>query len=485
MDNVNFSDFNFSEGILNGVKESGFKIASPIQALAIPKVLEGKDLVAQAHTGTGKTAAFGLPVMNMLSMDSTIEALVITPTRELATQVSDELYKLGKFSGVRTATVYGGESYTRQLRRIERGVNMLIATPGRLLDLLKNNRLDNLKPKFVILDEADEMLDMGFLEDIKSIFAYLPKQRQTLLFSATMPQPIKNLANSILKEPEFISVTKDETTNVNIEQKYYVIQEYERDDALTRVLDSLDPNKLIIFCRMKREVDRISTMLIGRGYSAKGLHGDMEQRQREEVIKSFKSGNLDILIATDVAARGLDVSGVSHVLNYHIPFDPESYVHRIGRTGRGGESGIAITFVTPLEFKELSKIKDKLKTNITQSYIPTVSDLKETYVERFIDKVRKQQVNTDVAKIYDVLKDEVDAPTLCFKLLSMLIEEKSFTGPNEIGVDDKTLKAILQKQYNERRRKSSSRRDGGGNRRGRYSQSRGRYNSSSNSRGRR
>jgi ATP-dependent RNA helicase DeaD len=285
---LTFEDFDLSEEIKSGIQAAGFKIPSPIQAQAIPAVLEGRDIVAQAHTGTGKTAAFGLPSMSMMDMSRGVSLLVIAPTRELATQVSDELYRLGSKAGVRTVTVYGGMSAGRQVDLISRGAQVVVATPGRLLDLLKSGRLRNFNPTHVVLDEADEMLDMGFLDDIQEIFGFLPVERQTLLFSATMPEAIKKLAKRILKEPQFITITKSETTNKDIDQQYYVIEEYERDDATVRLIDAQEAKKTIIFCRMKKEVDRLATTLISHGYMAKGLHGDMEQRQREEVIKSFR-----------------------------------------------------------------------------------------------------------------------------------------------------------------------------------------------------
>ena len=284
------------------------------------------------HTGTGKTAAFGLPILNKLECNGDVEAVIIVPTRELAMQVSDEIFKFGKFLKINTATVYGGQSYSRQLKHIENS-SVIVATPGRFLDLLRDGKIE-IAPKYVVLDEADEMLDMGFLDDIKEIFTFMPEDRQTLLFSATMPTAIKNLAKTILQNPEFITITTSNITNSKITQTFYVVEEKERDDALIRLFDFKNPEKSIIFCRTKKEVDRLSTFLVSQGYMAKALHGDMEQRQREEAIRAFKSSKLEILIATDVAARGLDVNDVTHVFNYHLPFDSESYVHRIGRTGR-------------------------------------------------------------------------------------------------------------------------------------------------------
>lgn len=466
-----FETFGLKSPIMKSIKEAGFKVPSPIQEQAIPIILSGKDVVGQAHTGTGKTAAFGLPVLNNLQGDQGVEVLVITPTRELANQVSDELYSLGKYLGVKTVTVYGGMSSYKQIRFIHRGAQVVVATPGRLLDMLSSDQLPNFNPATVILDEADEMLDMGFLDDIKEIFKYLPSERQTLLFSATMPAPIKDLAKEILEEPEFITVTKQETTNKDIKQLYYVIEDRERDDAVIRLIDSQEAEKSIIFCRTKKEVDRVATMLIAYGFSAKGLHGDMEQPQREEAIKSFKSGALDILVATDVAARGLNVSDVTHVFNYHIPFDAESYVHRIGRTGRAGKKGIAITLVTPLEFRELQRIKKVVGTKMEHCFIPTIKEVKESQVSALVDSIRKQSVNDEAHKILDVLEEEFDLATISYKVISYLLETQKVAGPDKIGIEPKKLERLLSRFSNDRNRNGRNnnhngrrRRHGGGRR---------------------
>ncbi|HIQ27863.1 MAG TPA: DEAD/DEAH box helicase, partial [Sulfurovum sp.] len=279
---MKFSEFNFHKDIDKGVRIAGFKEPSPIQEEAIPIIAAGSDLVGQAHTGTGKTAAFGLPMMDRLAKGEIERALVITPTRELATQVADELYHLGRFAGIRTLTVYGGVGYGRQIALIHKGVQIVVATPGRLKDLYKKGKIDVFNPEIVVLDEADEMLDMGFLDEIKEIFEYIPQNRQTLLFSATMPEPIKDLANNILYQPEFLSVVGDsETTNNIIDQRYYMINENQRDEAIVKLLETEETNKCIIFCRMKREVDRLTEHLQALGFNAAGLHGDLEQRDRE------------------------------------------------------------------------------------------------------------------------------------------------------------------------------------------------------------
>ena len=442
---IKFDDLGLNSDMLRAVKAAGFSVPSPIQAAAIPFILDGRDIVGQAHTGTGKTAAFGLPALNNMQRNNGVEILVITPTRELATQVSDELFKYGRGIGARTTTVYGGSSYKRQIDLIERGAAVVVATPGRLLDILKKDMLSDFSPSVVVLDEADEMLDMGFLDDINEIFSYLPTNRQTLLFSATMPKPIKLLAERILENPEFISITKGETTNTDIDQEYYVIEESERDDAVIRLMDSEDTKKAIVFCRTKSEVDRLSNVLSNAGYLANGLHGDMEQRQRETVIKGFKQNSVKVLVATDVAARGIHVNNISHVFNYHIPFDPESYVHRIGRTGRAGTKGKAITLLTPLEFKELQRIKTKVGTTMTHAFVPSKNDLRANNLKSIVKNIEDQHIYDEAHKILDMLKEDIDEETMLFKLISMILDKQTVAGPNAIGIPADKLAAILER----------------------------------------
>jgi ATP-dependent RNA helicase DeaD len=444
---MTFYDFNLKPEILKAIEKAGFKEPSPIQKAAIPLILEGKDIVGQAHTGTGKTAAFALPILNKLELEGDVEALIIVPTRELATQVSDEVYKLGKYLGIKTATVYGGSSYSRQINHLKNAA-VAVATPGRLLDLLKSGKIE-LNPSYVVLDEADEMLDMGFLDDINEIFSYLPTNRQTLLFSATMPDAIKELASKILHSPEFISITKKEVTNKNIKQFYYVVDERERDEALIRLLDYKNPTKSIIFCRMKIEVDRLADFLIAQGYNAKGLHGDMQQRQREEVIRGFKKGDIEILIATDVAARGLDISDVTHVFNYHIPFDPESYVHRIGRTGRAGKEGEAISLVTPHEFKQLLKIQKEVGSSLINKEIPTSTEVKNQKQKSLLEEILSQEIDSGAIELVNLLEAEVDISTAALKLASMVVKNQEITGSDKIGKSLKEIEKLLEQTKKE------------------------------------
>lgn len=457
-----FLSFGLDEDILKAVKDAGFKEPSPIQISAIPLILQGKDIVAQAQTGTGKTAAFSLPTLSKINpQENKVQILVITPTRELATQVSDEMYMLGKMKNIHTVTVYGGSSYKRQIDLINKGTSIVVATPGRILDHLKNKKLHHFEPSIVILDEADEMLDMGFLEDIKEIFTHLPTKRQTMLFSATMPEPIKKLAQNILNEPEFVSVTpSNATTNEDIEQQYYVINEYEREAALIRLLDTIEPKKAVMFCRTKKEVDTLATKLVALGYPAKGLHGDMDQPQREEVIKAFRDSQIELLIATDVAARGIHVNGISHVFNVHIPFDPDSYVHRIGRTGRAGQKGVAITLCTPLEYHSLQKIAKKIGTKIEHKNIPTLKELKVEKLDKIANNIKQMPLLEEATAVLDVLEDEMSIAKIALKAISMLIEKKGSGGPENIGISTKALeKLIKQNPQNDRKRNNFRKRN--------------------------
>ncbi len=470
---MTFDDFNFNPKLLQSITAVGFKQPSPIQEQAIPLIMDGNDVVGQAHTGTGKTAAFGLPAINNIKGEG-VQVLVITPTRELANQVSDELFLYGKNSNVRTVTIYGGRSYTRQVDLVRRGAQIVVATPGRLLDMLSKKMIKDFNPAMVILDEADEMLDMGFLDDINEIFDYLPVERQTLLFSATMPPPIKKLADRILKNPKFVAITREETTNTNITQNYYVIDEKERDDAMIRLLDADETNKTVVFCRMKREVDRVSNVLSAAGYSAKGLHGDMEQDQREAVIKGFKGAGVDILVATDVAARGLHINDVSHVINYHIPFDSESYVHRIGRTGRAGNKGVAITLVTPHEFKELQRIKSKVGTTMEHCYIPTKGQVIQNRLGSLADEIIKQKIFDEAQQIVAAIGDSFDHETALYKVISVLLRKEPINGPETIGLNEEKLAKVLARMesrsssgggrggYRGNRNRSGGNRSGGG-----------------------
>jgi len=462
---MTFSDFNLTPTLQQAISEAGFKEPSPVQKESIPIILEGNDIIAQAQTGTGKTAAFGLPMLSLMENNGTVEGLVIVPTRELAMQVSDELYKFGKLSGLRTATVYGGTPYGKQIERIKQA-SVVIATPGRLQDLLKSGKI-KLNPRFVVLDEADEMLDMGFLDEIKNIFTFLPKERQTLMFSATMPKAIRKLAEEILHNPKTVSITKSDSTNSDITQLYYVVNDRERNDALVRLIDYKNPTKAIIFCRMKSEVDRLINHLTSQGFKVGGLHGDMEQKQREIAIRGFKNSDVDLFVATDVAARGLDVNDVSHVFNYHIPFDSESYVHRIGRTGRAGKSGEAITLVSPNELRTIKRIEKDVGSNIATQVIPTKQELIQSKESHLLQEIANTQITDDGIELVKNLQHDLDIVTIAHLLASMVKKDQNVAGKERIGFGLEEIKRLLEHSQNDKSGNRNRRRGRGRNNNGR------------------
>jgi ATP-dependent RNA helicase DeaD len=445
-----FAELNLAPHVLEGALAAGYKIPTPIQAAAIPVVLTGRDLIAQARTGTGKTAAFGLPAMSLLKNTGSVEILVITPTRELCQQVSDELFKLGRNAKVRSVAVFGGQSSSRQIELISRGANIVVATPGRLLDLLESKRMGKFAPSIVILDEADEMLDMGFMEAIQEIFTYLPSRdvqpRQTLMFSATMPPPIRKLANDILQNPATINLVTADATNTDVEQSFYIIEESERLDAIVRIIDAEEPGKSIVFCRTKRETDELHEILMARGMQARALHGDIEQDQRQDIIRAFKAGKLEMLVATDVAARGLDVTGVTHVFNYHMPFDQQGYVHRIGRTGRAGQKGKAITLVNPFEFRSLKRLQSAIKASFIHREVPSASDVHRKMDAKLIAKIAQQEVAGDAVELLATLQQQMDLPQIVCKLISLQLAKRKVRGPDAIGIRGPRLQSILNQQ---------------------------------------
>ncbi len=455
---MTFKDFDFHRDLEKGIRIAGFKEPSPIQKEAIPIIQNGEDLVGQAHTGTGKTAAFGLPIIDKIAKGEIERALVITPTRELATQVSDELYHLGRFAGIRTLAIYGGVGYGRQIALIHKGVQIVVATPGRLKDLYQKGKIDVFNPEIVVLDEADEMLDMGFLDDVREIFNYIPQNRQTLLFSATMPEPIKELADTLLYNPEYISVVGEDTTkNVDIEQLYYVIDESQRDDAIVRLLEREDFDKALIFCRMKREVDRLTDYLNALGYNVAGLHGDIEQMDRDAIVKSYRRGETKILIATDVAARGLDIKNVTHVFNYHIPFDPQSYVHRIGRTGRAGKSGIAITLASTEEFRELQRIRKEVGAKMQLSTIDIDGGYDSQELKIVAQKIKDTEIDPDIDTILSEMSD-MEQGEFIKKALSYIVKREKVGSASTLGYNEDELEDMISDYEREQRLNKSSKR---------------------------
>lgn len=423
----NFNELGLSEDITRAISDMGFEETTPIQELTIPIALEGKDLIGQAQTGTGKTAAFGIPMIERISLDDEfIQGIVITPTRELAMQVAEELNRIGQYKKVHALPIYGGQDINRQIKALKNRPQIIVGTPGRLMDHMSRRTIRLNKIKTVVLDEADEMLNMGFVEDIETILQEIPEERQTLLFSATMPRTIQNLAQRFMDNPQLIKTQSKDITVPLTEQIYLEVHESDKLDVLSRLLDIHSPDLAITFARTKRRVDELAEALAKRGYSAEGIHGDLTQARRDTVMRKFKDGTIEVLVATDVAARGLDISGVSHVFNFDIPQDPESYVHRIGRTGRAGKTGLAITFVTPREFNQLRIIEGIIKRKIKRVPVPTMLDAFQGQQRLTVERLMQVVAEEDYQQYRGIAKDlleQTDSVTLLAAALKMLTKE--------------------------------------------------------------
>jgi len=384
-----FTDLQLSNPILKALKEVGYESPSPIQAATIPYLLEGRDVLGTAQTGTGKTAAFALPILSQLNIKQTTpQALVLAPTRELAIQVAEAFQRYAAhIPNFHVLPIYGGQSYGPQLSALRRGVHVVVGTPGRVIDHLDKGSLDLSALKTLVLDEADEMLRMGFIDDVERILQEVPESRQTALFSATMPPQIKRLTATYLRNPAEVAMAAKTTTNTNIRQRYWLVSGMHKLDALTRILEAEPFDGMIIFSRTKLGTEELAERLQARGFSAGAINGDMQQAARERMIEQLKNGKIDILVATDVAARGLDVERISHVVNYDVPYDPESYTHRIGRTGRAGRSGEAILFITPRERNLLKLIERTTRQPVTPMTLPTIQAVNDVRVQRFKDEI--------------------------------------------------------------------------------------------------
>ena len=399
METIRFDELQLSNEILRAVEDMGFEAASPIQAQAIPAQLEGHDMIGQAQTGTGKTAAFGIPLLQKIDKDNRkLQAIVLLPTRELAIQVAEEIRHLAKFMhGIRVLPVYGGQDIVRQIRALKDGAQVVIGTPGRVMDHMRRKTLRVDQVHTVVLDEADEMLNMGFLEDMETILSQLPEERQTVMFSATMPSAIAEIARKFQKE-----LTVPEVT-----QYYYEVKPKNKVEVLCRLMDLYSPKLSVVFCNTKKGVDELVQALQGRGYFAEGLHGDLKQEQRDRVMNGFRNGRTEILVATDVAARGIDVDDVEAVFNYDIPQDDEYYVHRIGRTGRAGRVGRAFSLVVGKEVYKLREIQRYCKTKIIPQAIPSLDDITDIKVEKTLDQVRELLETTDLGDMVNVIEQKL------------------------------------------------------------------------------
>ncbi|MGH0054115.1 MAG: DEAD/DEAH box helicase [Sphaerochaetaceae bacterium] len=386
---TSFADLGLSAQTIAAVESKGFEEPTKIQAACIPLLLKDQvDVIGQAQTGTGKTAAFGLPILEIVDPSiRQVQALILAPTRELAVQVAEEINSLKGDRNLEIAAVYGGASMELQLRKLRRGTHVVVGTPGRILDHLRRGSLKLDQLKFVVLDEADEMLDMGFIEDIEEVLKQTPEEKRMLCFSATMPTPIQHLAERFMQDPEVVRIKQETLTSNLTDQIYVEVRESDKFEALTRIIDMEENFYGIVFCRTKVQCDEIGRKLMDRGYDAEPLHGDLSQKQRENILHKMREKTISIIVATDVAARGIDISDLTHVINFSLPEDPEAYIHRIGRTGRAGKTGIAITFVGPKEFRRFSFIKRVSKSEIRRESVPDASDIIEIKRARIVSQL--------------------------------------------------------------------------------------------------
>ena len=409
METIRFDELELDERILRAVTDMGFEAASPIQAQAIPVQLEGRDVIGQAQTGTGKTAAFGIPLLQKIDpQNRKLQAIALCPTRELAIQVAEEIRRLAKYMhGIKVLPIYGGQDIVRQIRGLKDGTQIVIGTPGRVMDHMRRKTIKCDQVHTVIMDEADEMLNMGFLEDMETILSQLPEERQTVMFSATMPPAIQEIARKFQQNPVNVKVVKKELTVPKVTQYYYEVKPKTKVEVMCRLLDMYAPKLSVAFCNTKRQVDELVQELQGRGYFAEGLHGDLKQEQRDRVMGSFRNGATEILVATDVAARGIDVDDVEAVFNYDIPQDDEYYVHRIGRTGRAGREGIAFSFVVGKEVYKLRDIQRYCKTRIIPQAIPSLDDITAIKAEKIMDQVKEVLADTDLTKMVNIIEQKL------------------------------------------------------------------------------
>ena len=410
MEPMRYEDAPIDERIIRAVREMGFEVMTPIQQQAIPILLEGRDVLGQAQTGTGKTAAFGIPMIQRIDTEvQGTQCIILCPTRELAIQAAEELRKFAKFMhGIKILPIYGGQDINKQIRSLKSNISIVVGTPGRVMDHMRRHtlHLDNIKA--IVLDEADEMLNMGFREDIETILKEIPAEHQTALFSATMPKPILDITHTYQKNAVNVRVTAKEITIPLVKQYYYEVSRQNKAEVTSRLLDYYNPKRSLIFCNTKKMVDDLTEELKGRGYFAEGIHGDMSQFQRDKVMNGFRNGTVEILIATDVAARGIDVDDVEAVFNYDVPQDIEYYVHRIGRTGRAGKTGRSFTLVVGREIYKLREIENICKTRIKARTIPSAADITAVKAQKILTKVMEIRNDKDLTKMTKIITDKIN-----------------------------------------------------------------------------
>lgn len=451
METEKFDDLKISKELLKAIREIGFEEMTPIQAKAIPLILQGRDIIGQAQTGTGKTLAFGLPLLESINPKlRRPQAIVLCPTRELAIQVAEELQSVLKHKrDITVLPVYGGQPIDRQIRTLKTGAHVIVGTPGRTIDHIRRGTLKLEAVTTVVLDEADEMLNMGFIDDVETILQHIPEERQTLLFSATMPSVILNLTRTYQKNPEFVKVVHKQLTVPNVEQSYFEVRESAKLDVLCRIVDMYGLKSSLVFCNTKRKVDEVVAQLDGRAYLAQGLHGDMTQVQRLHAMERFKRNRSEILVATDVAARGLDIDDIEAVFNYDMPQDEEYYVHRIGRTARAGKSGLAFSFVVGSEIHMLREIESYASIKIDHKKIPSIADVEGTKASTVLEKA-KSVIDGGSLEQYErliepLLEEDYTSLDIASALLKMVMDEEGKEYEKETDLMTAQLKILKKK----------------------------------------
>jgi Superfamily II DNA and RNA helicases len=475
---VQFEDFNLRPELVQAITALGYTQPTPIQAGIIPLMQEGCDVTGQAQTGTGKTAAFALPILNRIDPEEYLpQALVVAPTRELALQVTEMIQSLGQFMNVSVLTVYGGTSYSQQLNQLRRGVQVVVGTPGRILDLIKRGRLDLTEVHTVVLDEADEMLSMGFVEDVEAILAATPDERQTTLFSATLPPRIRELARKYLRNPKTIAIQAEQVTVAATEQRVYYVNEHDKLAVLTRLFEMEDITTALIFTRTRVRTGELVNELNLRGYPSEALSGDLSQEAREHTMSRFRSGQVKVLVATDVAARGLDVEGITHVFNYDLPEETETFVHRIGRTGRAGRTGIAISFARPSERRQVRRIEQFTHQEMLQATVPTIEEIQAKRLDSLLEKIetwlKRGRAKEERALVEALVASGVDPIDMAAAALKVArAEEKQRPIPEISPLPEKAVRPERRARGERSERSERGSRDGVSVRRSRESDGR-------------